>query len=632
MSIKNIVIEQYNGSSFDEIYPQTSVEQVQGFTEAVYALGADATYKVGDVLSSIRTNLGNKWLLCNGQIIDAEEYPELYELSKNNNKYLNIDMGIYSGGNSAINCEYVNGQYFITNAEINPANNKELGIKIVYGDGIAFSNPKVIYYNVAGSDSDSNATYQSISVKYGNGQYAFMVRTQNYYYGVYYTSNLEQDWTYKAYGTGVPSDGSYETPNGLMYVNNKWFLLLNCSSGSDSGNRQVYFYNGSSVQSMTKRSAVTRSNRETGYMQNILYINNTYVATIYRSYNSVNYYLITSSDGNTWKITQNYDSESGYYDYSIGSNYGFSITSINNYLYALTYYENSFNMYFFPTPTSTWNSAVSSGTSYSGNRYYEVGDYIVLPYTYSSNYFYYRKKTDTDAWKNFNPYSTNSRGTMTDIIYHNGKYYVGCIDSNKAYVKYTSELGQSLSSSQIYAENVQTLALCAKGNKLIAYFGSSSPQNGYITYSENGTTWSTPTQVYSGYMSPIGFEASMEDVVMLKYNESSTKLMMYAKSDNLNVWTKKSYQPTTVWPEGYYYSVSTGSSSDIKYYNYYGDDVENPILFYDGGSSPLSKVQELFYYKQLNGIVSISKNEILGAPAVPEIALDGCYTYIKSKE
>lgn len=39
-------------------------------------------FQVGDILSTLRTDLGNKWLLCNGEAFDSTEYPELAQLSE----------------------------------------------------------------------------------------------------------------------------------------------------------------------------------------------------------------------------------------------------------------------------------------------------------------------------------------------------------------------------------------------------------------------------------------------------------------------------------------------------------------------------------------------------------------------
>lgn len=39
-------------------------------------------FQVGDILSTLRTDLGDKWLLCNGEAFDSTEYPELAQLSE----------------------------------------------------------------------------------------------------------------------------------------------------------------------------------------------------------------------------------------------------------------------------------------------------------------------------------------------------------------------------------------------------------------------------------------------------------------------------------------------------------------------------------------------------------------------
>lgn len=59
-------------------------------TAALFGLGTDAVpddvfqeikkfdvFKVGDTLTTMRTDLGDKWLLCNGEQVSREEYPEL---------------------------------------------------------------------------------------------------------------------------------------------------------------------------------------------------------------------------------------------------------------------------------------------------------------------------------------------------------------------------------------------------------------------------------------------------------------------------------------------------------------------------------------------------------------------------
>lgn len=93
---KNFTIENYNGTDYDTLYPETNSGQVlldadaqsstslpSGSTvdDALEILGSvnkfDNRYDIGDVFTTARTNLSNKWVLCNGDVVAVTEYPEL---------------------------------------------------------------------------------------------------------------------------------------------------------------------------------------------------------------------------------------------------------------------------------------------------------------------------------------------------------------------------------------------------------------------------------------------------------------------------------------------------------------------------------------------------------------------------
>ena len=90
---KNFTIENYNGTDYDTLYPETNSGQVLLDTTAQAATNLPSgktlddalqsisknggAFQVGDTLTTARTNLGDKWLLCNGQNVNAEDYPEL---------------------------------------------------------------------------------------------------------------------------------------------------------------------------------------------------------------------------------------------------------------------------------------------------------------------------------------------------------------------------------------------------------------------------------------------------------------------------------------------------------------------------------------------------------------------------
>lgn len=90
---KNITIKEYNGTDYDTLYPETNSGQVLLDTTAQAATTLpsgstlndalnklnkfDNRYEIGDVLTTSRTDLSDKWLLCNGATLNSSDYPEL---------------------------------------------------------------------------------------------------------------------------------------------------------------------------------------------------------------------------------------------------------------------------------------------------------------------------------------------------------------------------------------------------------------------------------------------------------------------------------------------------------------------------------------------------------------------------
>ena len=90
---KNFTIENFNGIDYDTLYPETNSGQVLLDTTAQAATTLpsgstlndalnklnkfDNRYEIGDVLTTSRTDLSDKWLLCNGATLNDSDYPEL---------------------------------------------------------------------------------------------------------------------------------------------------------------------------------------------------------------------------------------------------------------------------------------------------------------------------------------------------------------------------------------------------------------------------------------------------------------------------------------------------------------------------------------------------------------------------
>ena len=95
---KNFTIENFNGTDYDTLYPETNSGQVlldssgqnilhlssgstvnDGFNSITYGGGG---FTIGDVIITARNNMGDNWLLCNGAIVDGNQYPILKNLLK----------------------------------------------------------------------------------------------------------------------------------------------------------------------------------------------------------------------------------------------------------------------------------------------------------------------------------------------------------------------------------------------------------------------------------------------------------------------------------------------------------------------------------------------------------------------
>ena len=93
---KNFTIKNYTGTDYNILHPKTTSGQslLDKSAQTTTGLASGATlndalqdinkdggiYQIGDTLTTSRTDLGDKWLLCNGQAISNITYPELASL------------------------------------------------------------------------------------------------------------------------------------------------------------------------------------------------------------------------------------------------------------------------------------------------------------------------------------------------------------------------------------------------------------------------------------------------------------------------------------------------------------------------------------------------------------------------
>lgn len=128
----NFIIENYNGTDYDTLYPETNSGQVllDKATQTATGLASGKTvsdalaqittdggaFQVGDTLTTVRTNLGDKWLLCNGASVDASLYPDLNQMIMADptkaSSYRDITKTAQT--TKGYRVKKLNGKYFIT--------------------------------------------------------------------------------------------------------------------------------------------------------------------------------------------------------------------------------------------------------------------------------------------------------------------------------------------------------------------------------------------------------------------------------------------------------------------------------------------------------------------------------------
>lgn len=203
-------------------------------------------YKVGDTLTTARTDLGAKWLLCNGDALDRDLYPELANLfpytTDITGTWNSVDVVTASSGNVFIeDMKYLNGQYVIVGAN---------GGQSFLAYSANLEGPWTVKQPFSG-------TYTRLfGIEYHDGVYAVLAYNSSGY-AVLYSNNLEGPWstttittftnTYGDYGY-ICVDGTYSVlcydNEGSVGTTNIKFLLSYCSSlasGSWSSTNPINF-------------------------------------------------------------------------------------------------------------------------------------------------------------------------------------------------------------------------------------------------------------------------------------------------------------------------------------------------------------------------------------------------------
>lgn len=323
-------------------------------TAALYGLPASAVpddvfqkiakkdvFEVGDTLQTVRTNLGDKWLLCNGASIKVVDYPELVSAGLTE-KTISRTLTYSISGTKNI-CEY-NGTYVIvgsyndlpyvlstsdikgtwtltqlsTHAGYTPVDiicsngTWVVVIQDIYDTGF------FVYYstNPTGEWSSKYVTNYAVAAKsitFYNGTWAICAVTNGNFNSIYiyYSNSLSGTWSNSKVAN------KYAEPSDIHCFNGVWTILAH-SSGD--GNLNPYIFTAASVSGEWTETKI--SDTSLCYPQKIIYHDGHWVAVGYVTLNSSNYPYIWSASSLTGAWTEKK------IDASVGKLYG--IAYVNN--------------------------------------------------------------------------------------------------------------------------------------------------------------------------------------------------------------------------------------------------------------------------------------------------------------
>lgn len=436
---KNIEMQELTSNRYETLYPKTATRQVVGIN--------NYDWQIGDIRNTARTDLGDKWLLCNGSVIDtSDEYSEVGDLlGKSAGSWVLENTvatnNFFTSSVSSIWAGYVNGKYVAMGIDLSNSNN--VTAKISYSDSlegnwtqISLKNPSMI-----------NSEYMY------NAGITFLNRT--YYAGAVITIG-------------------YMTHLCVIWAStdlNNWSLVYN-SGNKNWGISSV----GRIMASSNKIAMPVFCSVEENY-------------TTYRQLQVVQ----MSTTNSTWNIVQLYSLDNSYWE---GGNLFVSVANdvlfitcwvdeaINSSMKSYSKYQLIFNSIsaqgwsrstFLGPDSSGMNRGVSqtnvSNVIYINGTYYIVGTHIFSGYDYNAIGYgdLYSSTSAPSGTMTWNLSSTQGRniavpryllqGEKFYVFYANGKYsQMDSLDSNlpdAIIITNVSTLGEIslLSTSQLVSNN-----------------------------------------------------------------------------------------------------------------------------------------------------------------------------------
>lgn len=281
----------------------TEVNTVSLVAKAALSRANEAVDSVGDIKTTARTDLGEKWLLCNGGVVSAEHYPELASVLTESflQKHFGY-VGVWSGDStdSAYCVVHENGYWVVGGSYYDGKN---------YYGRIAYTTSLDEEWTIKDLwNASKGASVKSIA--YADGYWVAVGRrfagTGSVYGAVAYTTNLDGEWntTDQSGFNGGSSGDTKSGANSVVYANGYWVIAGTKEATRSTG---IVLYATSPDGEWTKKEVLKAVNSNNGdsELKSLYYTNGYWVATGSHHPNSTTSALYayiayaTSPDG-TW--------------------------------------------------------------------------------------------------------------------------------------------------------------------------------------------------------------------------------------------------------------------------------------------------------------------------------------------
>lgn len=327
--------------------------------------------KVGDIKITTRTDLGDKWLLCNGERLSDESYSDLTQTLQNPPK--SMDVNAFSGSSIGTYGLYItgpvsNGNGVFVFVECNSGN-------IIYSKDYGKS---WTVKSISGIPSNASSSGVNAGV-FANGNYVFACATESGSLIIFYAEDPEENFNFSTVSTSVNTTTNVQ---GIAYGNGYWCILTKITS-----NNTIEVFTSTSLSGpWTKHSQIgpspnvrtTRLIFEDGKFSFASTGNGTYAPSIF--------YAENPSGSWTQKVLENYSSAV----YARG--YG----KVNGYYYA--YFQNR-GIYYSESIDDDFERVSLSNTE--------------ITYSGSENFPFF---IESDGTRYYSTYTENSSSTLYDTL------------------------------------------------------------------------------------------------------------------------------------------------------------------------------------------------------------------------